>query len=86
MTAEDHRLLSELEAHGMPEAAAAMEALIRSQNRRPAELDHLAHEILECDLAPGLSIDLIVCDRAARQSHGTGGGRRRRPRELTAHG
>jgi len=77
MSAVDHALLVELDAAGMPDAADEFEREIRSQHDLPAERDHRSHEVTESELAA--SIDWITAERAAAASHGTGGGRRRRP-------
>jgi hypothetical protein len=78
LTPEDHQLLVELDAAGRSDIADAMEAEIRSQCDLPAERDHLAHELPESALAGG-SVEWIASERAARASHGAGGGRRRQP-------
>lgn len=76
MTVEDHRFLCGLDRAGLGGWADKLERLIRADAKRAARVR--IHEVPECELAEGLSIDFIVCDRAARQSFGTGGGRRRR--------
>lgn len=80
MSAEDHQLLVDLDAAGRPDAADAMEAAIRAECDLPAERDHVAHELPESALAGG-SVEWIASERAARASHGAGGGRRRQPQK-----
>lgn len=86
MRAEDHTMLVELDAAGRSDAADAMEALIRSQCDLPAERDHEAHELPESELGNGaVTVEFIASERAARASHGAGGGRRRRPDPAGPH-
>jgi hypothetical protein len=75
MSSEDYALLLALPAA----TAAELEPWLHEQARHSAEVAE--QEMLESELGGQVSIDFIVCERVARWSHGTGGGRRRRPLE-----
>lgn len=70
LTAEDVAALNALD----PAAARELERELRAQARRDKR--HQANETPEAELAPG-ALEQLHAARAARWSHGAGGGRRR---------